>query len=122
MVSAAWSAPFFASNRTIGVPAGVCVVLGDPAVALELARDSKLLVYVQAPDGKQIDDLRRAADAAGLLGTRLFVQQGPWSRLHLADNLADAVVVRGDAVQQTSREDLLRVLRPAGKLRFVNEP
>ncbi len=104
-----------AALTNLGMSRGICVVLGDPAAALELARASEMLVYVQAPDAKQIEDTRRAADAAGLLGQRLFVQQGPWSRLHLADNLADAILVRGDTVT-TPREELLRVLRPEGKL------
>ena len=81
----------------LGASRGLCVVLGDPRAALELARGSELLVYVQSPDAGQVEETRRTAEAAGLLGTRLFVQKGPWSRIHLADNLADAVVVRGDA-------------------------
>src|SRR5215813_9054046 len=50
---------------------GICVVLGDAPAALELARASELLVYVQTPDAKQVEATRRAADAAGLLGTRV---------------------------------------------------
>jgi outer membrane protein assembly factor BamB len=100
----------------IGASRGICVVLGDSAAALELARSSEFLVYVQTPDSKQVEQTRQAAAAAGLLGTRLFVLEGPWSRLHLADNLADAVIVRGEAAEKTARDDLLRVLRPEGKL------
>lgn len=99
----------------LGTTKGIAVVLGDPQAALELAKTSELLVYAQSPESKQVEELRRAGDAAGVLGTRLFVQQGPWPHLHLADNLADAVVVRGNAVT-TSNDELLRVLRPEGKL------
>jgi outer membrane protein assembly factor BamB len=105
-----------ATVAKIGTSRGLCVVLGDSQGALELARASELLVYFQSPDAKQVETLRRSADEAGLLGKRLFVQQGPWTRIHLADNLADAVIVRGDATKATMRDDLLRVLRPQGKL------
>ena len=102
----------------IGLQRGICVVLGDPSgtLALELARTSELLIYLQLPAGEQLDALRTAADQAGLLGTRLFVEQGALSRLHLADNLADVVTggLSNDA-DSPPRAEVLRVLRPGGK-------
>lgn len=98
----------------IGTTKGLCVVLGDDGkLAVELARKSELLLYVQSPD---VVAVRKTADEASLLGVRVFVQQGPWDKLHLADNLADAVVLTGAAVGKAARADLLRVLRPEGKL------
>src|SRR5688572_13774482 len=89
-----------------GASPGLCVVLGDPRAALELARGTDLRVYVQAADAKEVESLRKAAEDAALLGTKLFVQKGSLARLHLADNLADAVIVLGDAGRQTNRADL----------------
>src|SRR5262245_929421 len=102
--------------KKLGTSRGICVVLGDPkgTLAVDLAKNSELLVYVQAPEAGQIEAIRKTADEAGLLGSRIFVQKGPWSRLHLADNLADAIVLRGEAVNETARDDLQRVLRPGG--------
>lgn len=116
-----WSAPATAQEgkallEKVGTSRGLCAVLGDADLALELARASELMVYVQSPDRKQVDAIRKAAESAGLLGKRVFVQQGRWDHLHLADNLADAVILRGDAIDGTKRDDLLRVLRPEGKL------
>ena len=102
--------------RKAGTNRGIAAVLGDVAGALELARGSEFLVYVQVPDAILVEATRRQVDAAGMLGTRVFVQQGPWDRLHLADNLADVVIVRGEAAAAFSRADAMRALRPQGWL------
>ena len=101
--------------ESIGVTRGICVVLGDGAAerAVELARGSGLLIYVQLPDSKAVQAACEAADAAGLYGTHIFVAKGPANRLNLADNVANAVVA-GTAVDVPEAE-LLRVLRPQGK-------
>ena len=100
----------------IGVTRGICVVLGDAKckLAIKLARQSELLIYVQLPQTKDVDRARRAADDAGLYGTRIFIEKGVLTRLHLADNLADALVVVGKATD-ISETEVLRVLRPQGK-------
>jgi outer membrane protein assembly factor BamB len=100
----------------IGTSRGWCVVLGDPRgeLALELARQSELTVFVQSPRDDEVAAICKAADAAGLLGTRMYVQQGEYRRIHLADDLADAVIVAAGAAGPP-QEELLRVLRPAGK-------
>ncbi|MFH1882531.1 MAG: hypothetical protein ABIL62_07465 [Planctomycetota bacterium] len=40
---------------------GICVVLGDPSceLAIEIARESDLLVYVQLPGSEDVDRARR---------------------------------------------------------------
>jgi hypothetical protein len=55
-------------------------------------------------------------DRQGLLGRRIFVQRGNWSRLHLADNVADVVVVpQAEASRvRMPMTEVLRVLRPGG--------
>jgi outer membrane protein assembly factor BamB len=102
--------------KQIEAPRGLCVVLGDSQLALDVARKSELLVYVQSPDSKEVDSLRREAEAAGLLGTRLFVQQGSLSHIHLADNLADVIVLEGNTVKTVKQAEALRLLHPGGKL------
>ena len=100
----------------IGVTRGICVVLGDrnAAVALDLARESELTLYVQLATAKEVQGASRAADRAGVYGTRVFVGKGDPGRIGLADNLADAVVVLGGPAQ-VERAEVLRVLRPGGK-------
>ncbi|MDH4238140.1 MAG: PQQ-binding-like beta-propeller repeat protein [Phycisphaerae bacterium] len=100
----------------IGVRRGICVVLGDTKceLALKLASQSELLIYVQLPREKDVEAARKTVDAAGFYGTRIFIEKGDLTRLHLADNIADAIVAVGDAAGISSAE-VLRVLRPQGK-------
>ena len=102
--------------KSIGVKRGICVLLGETAceVALELVRESELLIYIQLPQSKDVEKARRIADDAGFYSTRIFVEKGPLKKLHLADNIADAVVAVGRA-RRVPREEVLRVLRPQGK-------
>ena len=102
--------------QQLGVTRGICVVLDDLKceLAVTLARSSELLVYVQLPRAEDVEAARRRADAAGFYGKRIWVDQGPLTRLHLADNVADALVVAGDATG-VSEAEALRVLRPQGK-------
>ena len=100
----------------IGVRHGICVVSGDTncELALKLASQSELLIYVQLPREKDVETARKTVDAAGFYGTRIFVEKGDLTRLHLADNIADALVAVSDATE-ISRTEVLRVLRPEGK-------
>ena len=100
----------------IGVTRGICVVLGDAEceLALELAHDSELLIYMQLPRPKAVEKARRIVDDAGLYGKRIFIEQGDLTGLHLADNIADALVAGGKAATIPVAE-VLRVLRPKGK-------
>ena len=100
----------------IGVARGICVVLGDAEgeLALELARDSELLIYMQLPRSQAVEKARRIVDDAGLYGKRIFVEQGDLTTLHLADNIADALVAASGAARIPEAE-ALRVLRPEGK-------
>ncbi|MHC4509313.1 MAG: outer membrane protein assembly factor BamB family protein, partial [Planctomycetota bacterium] len=112
----------FAANQQdpilerIGVKRGICVLLGDPTgeLAVELARESELMIYVQLPQAENVERVRRAADDAGFYGTRIFVDKGLLNRLHLADNIADAIVAVGGA-KGVPNAEVLRVLRPQAK-------
>ncbi len=103
----------------IGADRGICALVApQPAeLAVAMARQSELTVYVQLPTDDALDRTRKAVDAAGLLGTRIVVEKGPRFRLHLADNLADAVVVAARLpMTGGDHDDLLRAVRPLGKL------
>ena len=95
---------------------GIVGLLGlthaDAAEVIDLAEAAPWTVYFQSADAAQVAAVREAADAAGLLGTRVFVDGGPYSALPLADNLADSIVVAPAVADQTSDAELLRVLRP----------
>jgi len=99
----------------IGTDKGICVVLGAERASLvaELAQGSDLSIYFQSPDVREVARVREVAAAAGLLGTRVFVDQGDFDAIHLADNLADAVLV--SAAAGVDQKEVLRVLHPEGK-------
>src|SRR5262245_32982292 len=73
----------------IGTPRGLCVVLGDPqgSLALDLARATELTVFLQLQRDEDVAAARKLLDAAGLLGTRVYVQKGTAAHINLADNL-----------------------------------
>jgi outer membrane protein assembly factor BamB len=98
---------------------GICVVLGDTKceLALKLARNSELLIYVQLARAEDVETARRAADEAGFYGTRIFVEKGALTKLHLADNIADSLIAIGKAAR-FSEAEVMRVLRPQGKARL----
>jgi len=100
----------------IGLRKGICVVLDDEKceLALDLARGTDLVVYVQLSRSEAVGAARLAADQAGLYGTRIFVEGGKATHIHLADNVADAVVGTG-MTSRALRAEVLRVLRPEGK-------
>lgn len=96
----------------VGSGRGIVVLVGAAGNdAGELAKQSAATLFVQQTKEKA-DTLRRTLDATGLLGNRVYVQEGVAS-LFLADDLADAVVVGSDV--QLPESEILRVLRPEGK-------
>ena len=97
-------------------PRGICAILGDPRgeLAIELAKASQLQAYVQLASDKDVEAARRAADAAGMLNTRVYVEKGTDARIHFADNLADAVIVCVAAGDRAVKAEVLRILRPGG--------
>ena len=101
----------------VGGTRGICVVAGEGACdfAVDLAKDSDLLVYLQVAETKDLEPARKTVEQAGCYGTRIFPVAGG-RKLHLADNLADAVVVFG--TENPPEAEMLRVLRPGGKALF----
>ncbi len=102
--------------QKLGTSRGLCVVLGDAKcdMALKLARETQLLVYVQLPRAEEVEAARQIVADAGFYGTRVYVEQGPLTHLVLADNLADALVATG-SVEGLPEAEVLRVLHPQGK-------
>jgi outer membrane protein assembly factor BamB len=100
----------------LGARDGICVVLGDPSceLAIQIARKSDLLVYVQLPSPRDVARARRTVEAAGLDATRLQIDRGGLGRLHLASNVADALITVG-GTSELSEAEVLRVLRPRGR-------
>jgi len=103
---------------TVGARQGICAVLGEAAgnLALDLAKGSELVIYVQLPQTKDFESACRKIEEAGYYGSRIFVGQGG-QKLHLADSVADVVIVLG-AGREFPDAEILRVLRPAGKAVF----
>ncbi len=103
----------------IGVKQGICVMLGDlqGQTAIELAHRTDLLIYMQSPKAKSVAQARDAVEKAGLYGRRIFIEQGPLDQLYLADNLADAVIILGDA-NRVSKSEVIRILCPGGKAAY----
>ena len=75
----------------LGATRGICVVVTSEEndLPFELATNSELTVYVQSGDAAVVAALQQTAAARGLLGTRIYVEQGSLAHLQLADNLAD---------------------------------
>ncbi len=109
----------------LGCERGICVLLDpNPAdLAIALARQTELLIYLQLPSADATATARARVDAVGLLGTRIYVDQGRWPQIHLADNLADAVVVTTKAISlaESCRAELLRIVNPLGEVLLGDE-
>jgi len=108
-----------AQLEKIEVSRGVCAVLGlprgkDASYVLDFVRESELTIYFQSPEDSELTSLREAADKTGLLGRRVFVEKGAWRKIHLASNLADAVVAASSAREAMDEKELMRTLRPGG--------
>ena len=109
----------------------ICVILGLPEEAMrgplsEFVLERELTVFFQSPDGEETTLLRRAAEAENLLGSSVFVEEGDWQSIHLADNLAGLIVVGPAAREAMPEKELLRVVHPGGKIlvgdRVITKP
>ena len=99
----------------IGVTKGICVIVAseDGQLPIQLAEQSDLLIYLHSDSEEYVTRLQQAAYAAGLLGTRVYVEQGSEDHISLADNMADAVVAIDSSVADS---ELLRVAQPGAKV------
>ena len=108
-----------AALEKVGIDKGICVVLGLPKGGVksvaDLARGSNLTVYFQSASAYEVNAMRHAAEKAGLLGRSVFADRGDPATIHLADNLAGAVLVSPSVKGNVSEKEILRVLHPQGK-------
>ncbi len=102
--------------KSVGSEHGIVAVLdfpdSDAASVLELAQGNHWRIYFQSDKPEQVDQVRKAADEAGLLGTRLFVDAGSFKQIQLANNVADGLVVSPNAATRVKLDEMFRVLRP----------
>ena len=108
--------------KEIGLSRGICVLLDDKdcKLAIKLARESDLLIYVQLTNVRDVEAARQLVDDAGFYGSRIFIEKGELSRIHLADNLAD-VLIKVDKKTNITEAEALRVIRPQGKAFIDNK-
>lgn len=101
--------------RDLNLKRGLVALPGDRGAqtALQLCRDTELLCYLQLPTAAEVETARQNAALAGLYGVRIFIEEGPLNRLHLADHLADVTLPLGAALRMSEAE-ALRVTRPGG--------
>ena len=66
--------------KKIGTRRGIVALLGfsnsDASRVIKLAEESELILYVQSETSQQVLKIRQAAESAGLLGKRIFVDSG----------------------------------------------
>ena len=102
--------------KKVAVNRGIIALLDLPSSGVQsvvdMANASELTIYFQSAEAAQVSAVRQAADAAGFLGRRIVAQQGAADALHLADNVADGIVVSATASRQASEAELPPVLRP----------
>jgi outer membrane protein assembly factor BamB len=113
----------------IGTKRGIVALLdlprGGAAQIVDLVKSSELTILFQSDQATQVEQMRRAAEEAGLLGTRIFADDArSLKSIQLADNVADGVLVAASAIDKVSDEELLRVIQPrssafVGKRRLV---
>jgi outer membrane protein assembly factor BamB len=103
-----------------GISGGLCAfpraTAADAPLALELARRPAFVVHLLAREAAVAARIRAAADAAGVLGRSLYVEQADQpSPLPFADRLVDLLVVTSQDTTNLSPElkrEWLRVLAP----------
>lgn len=96
---------------------GIVGIIGLPSeapdYAIELCRKSELIIFLQTANDHAARQIRQLAADSGLLGTRLFVAEGPLDSIFLGENVADRILVSHEAKDLPPAE-ILRALRPLG--------
>jgi outer membrane protein assembly factor BamB len=95
---------------------GICLLIEITSTerVLELVESPELTVVVQCSRPKDVTRLRRELDEQRVLGSCVYVSQIEDGRLCLADDLADVVFSGPNSA--VTKDELMRVLRPRGRL------
>jgi len=106
---------------------GFCLVAGVETgrLAWELAQRTELKIYCLEPDAAKVQAARAALRAAGLYGSRVFVDQGAFDELPYSNYFANLIVserpLHGAPPPEVT-EDLVRKLKPCGGMVCVGTP
>jgi len=102
-----------------GIAGGLCSFpragQGDETLAFELAKRPTFVVHLLSQDAQVVARVRDRAEADGVLGRSLYVEQGGPTPLPFADRLADLMVVsdlRDADLKAELRSEWLRALAP----------
>ena len=106
--------------REAGMAGGICCVprCGNGRVALAIAQGGRWLVHAMDRRPAAVASTRSLVRPTGLLGSRVVVERRPEGRLPHASRLVDLILLQADGEQTDglSAEDMLRTLRPGGKI------
>jgi len=101
------------------------VLGGDGRLALELARQTDLRLYVPVADADRAAAMRRALVAGGVHGSKVTVLPLPVGALPLSDYFANVVVCEAGffaAEPTVPAEDVARMLKPCGGRVLLEKP
>ncbi len=94
-----------------GVKKGTCIMYGcgDGHLAYEIAKQAgELKVFCVDPDGAQVRTARNNLTAAGLYGTRVFVDEGTFDSLDRPAASVDVVILHGETRLSAQTDAQLR--------------
>jgi outer membrane protein assembly factor BamB len=107
---------------------GYCVDLdaGTGDLALELARQSDLVIYAVQPDAAKATEARRKIEATGLYGTRITVHQIDPANTHYPPDFANLIVsskqLDGSGAEPAIGKEMARLQRPYGGMIVTGKP
>ncbi|MCX7049071.1 MAG: PQQ-binding-like beta-propeller repeat protein [Candidatus Sumerlaeota bacterium] len=110
-----------------GATRGYALLLGsDGRLALELAKNTDLIIYMAVQDSAALASARKALTSAGVYGGKVTaVAQTQPGELPFADYFANLIVVEGDAAAAASAmpaKEILRMLKPCGGVAYIGQP
>ncbi|MCD6360610.1 MAG: PQQ-binding-like beta-propeller repeat protein, partial [Armatimonadetes bacterium] len=91
----------------------------------EIARRSELKVYCQCPDDAAVQRVRKAADAAGLYGSRVWAERGDPAHMRYSSYFANLTVCESlitDGTLPDVTPELVKRIKPCGGVVYVGRP
>ncbi|QDU47653.1 outer membrane biogenesis protein BamB [Symmachiella dynata] len=113
--------------KTTGVTAGYCVDFGcgDGRLALELAKQTDLMIFAVDSDPANVAAARQLINAAGLYGTRVTVHQRDLAATTYPKYFANLIVsgrsVAGEEIAE-GQDEIARLQRPYGGMVCLGAP